>query len=165
MSDPVTDNLQKRFRLIGLLAPSLIVINSIGISLCLLVLFKLSGSINERSGMNLMEAIKSDFSEFETLDAETRASMNQMKDLELKVDFELSEVGVLGLTDTVMKTERNSQVFLRLLKVNIYNLTGHIPGTASWYELYAPIIDAAIERSRVRQLRLLQVKQHYQDAA
>jgi len=41
-------------------------------------------------------------------------------------------------------------------------LAGLIPGTASWYDIYAPVIDAAIERSRLRQSQLLQIKQYYE---
>jgi hypothetical protein len=165
MLNPNLENLTGRLKLISLLAPMVLVINCIGIILCIIVLFSVGISINERSGRELLQQTRDDYKEFESLDTATRSTMVKVRDLEMGFDTELSEERVMKLANTIIITEGNAQLFLRLLKVNVYNLAGLIPGTASWYEIYAPVIDAAIERSRLRQSQLLQIKQHYELAA
>jgi hypothetical protein len=91
--------------------------------------------------------------------------MVKVREIEINLEIELSEKGVMNMANTIIITEHNAQLFLLLLKVNVYNLTGLIPGTASWYEFYAPIIDAAIERSRLRKSQLLEITQYYKLAA
>lgn len=165
MLNPNKENLTSRLKLISLLAPLVLAINCVGIMLCIYVLYNVGSSINQRSGQELLEQIRGDFNEFESLDKATRSTMVNVRKLEMNLDTELSEKGVVNLADTIITTERNAQLFLRLLKVNVYNLAGIIPGTASWYEIYAPVIDAAIERSRLRQSQLLTIKQQYELAA
>ncbi|MFT6093865.1 MAG: hypothetical protein ACJA2Q_001765 [Pseudohongiellaceae bacterium] len=159
------ENLTGRQKLIGLLAPMVVAINCIGIVLCITVLYSVGSSINERSGGELLQQIRADYSEFEILDKATRKSMVKVGELEASLDTDFSEKGITDMASTLIITERNAQLFLRLLKVNVYNLAGLIPGTASWYEIYAPVIDAAIERSRLRLSQLLQIRQHYQTTA
>jgi hypothetical protein len=155
------ENLTGRLKLIGLLAPMVLAINCIGIVLCIAVFYNVGNSINERSGAELLEQMRVDYSEFEILNKATRNSMAKVAELE-NIDTSFSEKGIANMASTLIVTERNAQLFLRLLKVNVYNLAGLIPGTASWYDIYAPVIDAAIERSRRRQSQLLQIKQYYE---
>jgi hypothetical protein len=155
------ENLTGRLKLIGLFAPMVLAINCIGILLCITVLYSVGSSINERSGAELLEQIRVNYSEFEMLNKATRNSMTKVAELE-NINTDFSEKGVTDMASTLLITERNTQLFLRLLKVNVYNLAGLIPGTASWYDIYAPVIDAAIERSRLRQSQLLQIKQYYE---
>lgn len=159
------ENLTGRLKLISLLAPMVLAINCIGIVLCIIVLFSVGATISERSGRELLQQTRDDYKEFESLDTQTRSSMVKVRELEVNFDTELREEGVMNMANTIIVTEVNAQLFLRLLKVNVYNLAGLIPGTASWYEIYAPVIDAAIERSRLRQSQLLEIKQHYELAA
>lgn len=165
MLNPNQENLTSRLKLISLLAPMVLAINCIGILLSIYVLYSINSSINQRSGQELLKQIRADYTEFESIDKAARGTMLNVRELEMDLDTELSEEGVMNMANTIIITERNAQLFLRLLKVNVYNLAGLIPGTASWYEIYAPVIDAAIERSRLRQSQLLQIKQHYELAA
>ncbi|MFK7864419.1 MAG: hypothetical protein AB8B95_09385 [Pseudohongiellaceae bacterium] len=161
MPNMIIENLSSRIKLIGLLAPLVLGINITGIVLCLYVLFDLSSAITEKSGTALLEQVSSDYLEFESLSQSTRDSVETVEDFASGIGTSMSESEIVAMTETVMTSETNAQLFLRLLKVNVYNLTGEIPGTASWYEIYAPVIDGAIERSRARQLELLKIKRHY----
>lgn len=165
MLDSKIENLTSQLKLIGLLAPTVLAMNCIGILLCLIVLYNINSGINERSGQAMLQQIKADFEEFEPIDRATRGSSMRVRELETGLETELSEMGVVDMTNTIIASEQNAQLFLRLLKVNVYNLAGLIPGTASWYEIYAPVIEAAIERSRSRQVQLLAIKQFYESAA
>jgi hypothetical protein len=162
MLNPDQETLTSRLKLISLFAPMVLAMNCIGIVLCFYVLFSVGSTINQRSGQDLLQQTREDFNDFEILDRATRNSMVNVRELEVNLEIELSEKGVMNMATTITITERNVQLFLRLLKVNVYNLTGLIPGTASWYELYAPIIDSAIERSRLRQSQLLEITQYYE---
>ena len=165
MLNPDQETLTSRLKLINLFAPMIIAMNCIGILLCIYVLFSVGSTINQRSGRDLLQQTREDFNDFTILDRATRSSMIEVREIETNLEIELSNKGVMTMANTIAITEHNAQLFLRLLKVNVYNLTGLIPGTASWYELYAPIIDAAIERSRLRQSQLLEITQYYELAA
>ena len=165
MLNPDQETLTSRLKLISLFAPMVFAMNCIGILLCIYILFSVGSTINQRSGRDLTQKTREDFNEFKILDSTTRSSMVKVRDIESNLETELSKKGVMTMANTITITEHNAQLFLRLLKVNVYNLTGLIPGTASWYELYAPIIDAAIERSRLRQAQLLEIAQYYELAA
>ncbi len=110
----------------------------------------------------MIEAVKEDFSVFQQLDVDTRKSAGEIALLDGALDAKLNQRSVLDATEAMQETERNAQLFLRLLKVNMYNLTSYVPGIASWYELHSPAIDLAIERSRSRQLKLLQIRAMYE---
>lgn len=162
---PKEGALERTITINGMLAPTLLGINVVGIILCIAIMLTLSANLNERSGAHLLELVKADYHLFEDLDVDTRASMASIKGLESKLGGELSERGVLNAAQVMLETEHNAQIFLRLLKVNMYNLTGFITGTASWYEHYVPEIDDAIQRSRSRQLKLLKIQEHYANEA
>ena len=165
MLNPDQETLTSRLKLISLFAHMVLAMNCIGILLCIYILFSVGSTINQRSGRDLTQKTREDFNEFKILDRTTRSSMVKVRDIKSNLETELSKKGVMTMANTITITEHNAQLFLRLLKVNVYNLTGLIPGTASWYELYAPIIDAAIERSRLRQAQLLEIAQYYELAA
>ncbi len=155
--------LESRATITGLLAPLVIGLNVIGILCCGYVLFSLSSSLHERSGAALLQGIKDDFALFQEMDAVTRKSTDKVHLMDESLDIELSDRSILDATQMLQDTEKNAQLFLRLLKVNMYNLTTYIPGIAAWYELHSPEIDFAIERSRSRQLRLLQIRMLYEE--
>lgn len=165
MPNAATENIASKIKLIGMMAPLVIGFNTAGIVLCVYALFNLGGAITEKSGTALIEQVREDYENFGQIDEVTRSSMETVEDLDNGIGTSMSESELLAVTEIVMTSETNAQLFLRLLKVNIYNLAGQIPGTASWYEIYAPVIDSTIERSRARQLELLNIKSHYhQDA-
>lgn len=162
MLNIVYENLASRIKLVGLIAPLVLGFNTVGILLCAYVLLDVGSAITEKSGAVLIDQVREDYAEFEAIDEITRKSMEDINELDRGIGTSMSEPGVVAMTELVMTSEKNAQLFLRLLKVNVYNLAGQIPGTASWYEIYAPAIDATLERSRARQLELLKIIQHYQ---
>lgn len=162
MLNTVHENLASRIKLVSLVAPLVLGFNTVGILLCAYVLFDVSSAITEKSGVALIDSVKEDYAAFELVNETTRKSMEDINQLGQGIGQSMSETGLVAMTENIMSSEKNAQLFLRLLKVNVYNLAGQIPGTASWYEIYAPAIDATIERSRARQLELLKIKQHYQ---
>ena len=153
--------IDSRTKINGLLAPFILGFNIIGILCCGYVFFSLSSTLHDLSGVDLVDNVKEDFLAFQQLDVDTRKSAEKVPLLSAALDAELSQRSVLDATESIQETERNAQLFLRLLKVNMYNLTSYIPGIASWYELHSPAVDLAIERSRSRQLKLLQIRALY----
>ncbi|MFT4860984.1 MAG: hypothetical protein ACI95C_000182 [Pseudohongiellaceae bacterium] len=156
---------ESRTTINGLLAPFILGLNFIGVVCCGYVFFALSFTLNDLSGADLIEAVKEDFSVFQQLDVGTRKSADEIALLSSTLDTKLNERSVLDATEAMQETERNAQLFMRLLKVNLYNLTSYVPGIASWYEMHSPAIDLAIERSRSRQLKLLQIRAMYESDA
>lgn len=157
--------LESRITIAGLLAPLVIALNSIGIICCGFVFFSLNSTLHDLSGVDLINSVKEDFVVFQTLDVDTRKSADKVHLLSSALDEKLTQRNVLNATESIQETEKNAQLFLRLLKVNMYNLTSYIPGIASWYELHAPEIDLAIEPSRSRQLKLLSIRALYAEDA
>ena len=157
--------LETRTSINGLLAPLVLGLNCLGILCCGYVMFSLSSTLHDLSGMDLIDEVKEDYRAFEEVDAQTRKSVDLVPALSTRLDIELSDRSILDATQAMQETEKNAQLFLRLLKVNMYNLTSYIPGIASWYELHSPEIDFAIERSRSRQLKLLEIQTLYAQGA
>ena len=136
-------------------------INLAGVALALLGMFLLGISLEKRTGADLYAEIAEQYSSFAALNTSTTSAMVQVKELEMRVDWEESERRILETAETLFKTEEDFQLFLRLLKVYSYNLTDRIPNTISWYDRYGPDLDALIERSRARQLTLLRINEFY----
>jgi hypothetical protein len=153
--------IESQITISGLLAPLVLGLNCVGILCCGYVLFSFSSTLHELSGADLIEIVKEDFATFQQVDVNTRKSAAKVTELSSTLDAELSERSIVDATESIQQTEKNAQLFLRLLKVNMYNLTSYIPGIASWYELHSPAIDLAIERSRSRQLKLLEIRALY----
>jgi hypothetical protein len=154
--------IESRTTVSSLLAPFVLGLNCIGILCCGYVLYSLSTTLHELSGVALIEVIKEDFTAFQKVDVSIRASAEKVRGLEATLDAELNQRSIVDATESVQQTEKNAQLFLRLLKVNMYNLSSYIPGIASWYELNSPALDLAIERSRSRQLKLLEIRAFYE---
>ena len=118
--------------------------------------------LENRSGAILMRQIIADYESFQKTETDSMKIPLAIRNLNSSVDLEISERKILEMTNTLFDSERDYQLFFRLLKVNVYNITEMIPGTESWYERYGPKIDSLIERSQSRQLVLLRIQQYYQ---
>jgi hypothetical protein len=154
-------SLDSRARLSAWLGMSIIAINCIGIVVTLTVLFSLNGVMDQRSGADLLDAVREDYRRFEDLEADTRERMDRSRGLEDQLQLDDVEKQIIALSQTLTDNEKTYQVFFRLLKVNIYHLTNFIPGSNSWYEIWSPEIDSAIERSLFRQRQLLEIQRFY----
>ena len=157
-------DLDSRARLSAWLGISMIAINCIGTVLTLYVLFSLNGVLDQRSGTELLEKVRSDYANFEALETDAREKMERSRGLEDQLVLDDVENKILAVSETLTENEKTFQIFFRLLKVNIYHLTNFIPGSNSWYEIWSPEIDSAIERSRLRQLQLLEIQRFYEIA-
>ncbi len=157
--------IESRVTITGLLAPLVIALNSIGIICCVYIFFTQSSTLHELSGVDLIDTVKDNFETFQQLDVDTRTSAEKVHLFEPALDTKLSQRSILEITESMQETEKNAQLFLRLLKVNMYNLTSYIPGIAAWYELNSPAIDLSLERSRSRELKLLTIRAHYAEGA
>jgi hypothetical protein len=155
------EKLDNREGMVRLAAYGLMGLNLIGIGLCVACFLIFSQLLSERTGAPLKAEMLADFEEFEALEKQSRETMTQSRQLGKDVDFDISARQIQALASELIQYERENQRFFRVLKVNMYNLSRQIPGTDSWFELYSPAIDAAIERSRSRELTLLQVNQFY----
>jgi hypothetical protein len=136
--------------------------NAIAGVLTVIINLYFSNILEERSGAMLMRRIIVDYEVFQGLENNTVKIPLIIRNMNSSIDLEISERKILEMTNTLYDSERDYQLFFRLLKVNVYNLTEMIPGTESWYEKYGPEIDQAIERSQSRQLVLLRIQQYYQ---
>jgi hypothetical protein len=157
--------IESRVTLTGLLAPLVIALNSVGIICCIYIFFTQSSTLHKLSGADLIEEIKENFETFQQLDVDTRATADKVHFFEPTLNVKLSQRAVLEITESMQTTEKNAQLFLRLLKVNMYNLTSYMPGIAAWYEINSPAIDLAIARSRSRELKLLTIRAYYAEDA
>lgn len=155
-------NLDTRARLSAWLGISIIAINCIGIAVTLYVLFGLNGIMDQRSGAEMLEAVRNDYHRFAEMETQARERMDQSRGLEGQLQLDDVEKQIMALSQTLTENEKTYQVFFRLLKVNIYHLTNFIPGSNSWYEIWSPEIDGAIERSRFRQRQLLEIQRFYE---
>ncbi len=155
-------NLDARARLSAWLGISIIAINCLGIAVTLYVLFSLNSVMDQRSGAEMLEAVRRDYASFEEMETAARESMQQSRSLEDQLVLDDVENQIMALSQTLTENEKTYQVFFRLLKVNIYHLTNFIPGSNSWYEIWSPEIDSAIERSRLRQRQLLEIQRFYE---
>lgn len=155
-------NIESRARLSAWLGIAIIGINFIGIAVTLYVLFSLGSTLNERAGLQLLDDVRADFQRYIELEKDSRGRMELSRGLENQLDVDHSEQAIIQLSQTLVENEKNYQVFFRLLKVNIYHLTNFIPGSYSWYEIWSPEIESAIERSRLRQRQALEVQRYYE---
>ena len=154
--------LDTKTKISGLLAMMVIAVNVVGIAMSLFLYFSLHGILDRRSGVNLIKQINSDYAKFEKIDSSTRVGMAEVRDLNSSLDLHETQQNIPDTAELLFEKERDYQVFYRLLKVNIYYLVSQIQGTGSWYEMYSPEIDEAIERSKSRQMQLLQIRQYYE---
>lgn len=157
------EKLEYRQSLVRLAAFAVMTINGLGIAMALVSYLALGDLLAERTGADLKEQIRSDFSRFDALERESRKTMAAARVLGKGVDLDLSAREVSALAEQLASYEKDYQRFYRVLKVNMFNLSQQIPGTSSWFELYSPAVDAAIERSRARELTLLEVQAFYRD--
>ena len=155
--------LDSKTRFSGLLAIVIIISNIVATVFCVYILLNLHDTLDIRSGKQLLDQIHADYAAFEEIESKTRISMATVRNLEASIDLKISERHILDTANKMYESERDYQLFFRLLKVNIYYLTSQIPGTYSWYEIYGPEIDKAIERSQSQQLQILQVRKYYQE--
>ncbi len=151
-------------RMSSALAMVVIAINLLGIAASLTINYSMHSSLDERSGVDLLQRTREDYRSFEETEHSSRDSMAEVREMETTIDLDSSERQILALVDTLHEDEETYQLFLRLLKVNTYHLAEQIPGALSWYEIHGPELDLLIERSRARQLRLLEIKRRYSDA-
>lgn len=155
-------NVESRARLSAWLGVAIIAVNCIGIIATLYVLFSLGSTLNERAGLQLLEDVRADFDRYLVLEKDARGRMETSRGLENQLNIDHSEEAIIQLSKTLVENEKSYQIFFRLLKVNIYHLTNFIPGSYSWYEIWSPEIESAIERSRLRQRRALEVQRFYE---
>jgi hypothetical protein len=155
-------SLDSRARLSAWLGISIIAINCIGIVITLYVLFDLNDIMDQRSGAEMLDTVRNDYRRFEEMESEARERMERSRGIEDQLQLDDVEKQIMALSQTLTENEKTYQVFFRLLKVNIYHLTNFIPGSNSWYEIWSPEIDSAIERSRFRQRQLLEIQRFYE---
>lgn len=158
-------NVESRAKLSQWLGISIIITNCLGIAATLYVLTSLSNVLSERSGIEMLEQVRADYRSYQSMEKEARKRMETSRGLEGQISIDESEQAILSLSQTLTENERNYQIFFRLLKVNIYHLTNFIPGSYSWYEIWAPEIESAIERSKLRQRQLLEIQYFYEQRA
>lgn len=139
--------------------------NCMGIAFSVYTLLTLNAILDARSGADLLQQTRDDFAVYETMEREARDNLAIIRQMDGSVDLDISQKNILATASVLQKNEQDFQLFYRLLKVNLYHLTGEIPGSSSWFENYGPEIDLAIERSRSRQLLLLQIQERYEEAA
>ena len=149
-------------KLNGLICYALIGFNCVGIAVAITVYLNLSGMLNARTGSGLLEGVRSDYDQYLVIEKAAREQMGITREIESSLVLDETAADIDILAAALIDNEKSYQIFYRLLKVNIYHLAGQIPGTYSWYEIWSPEIDAAIERSQSRQLQLLNVRQRYQ---
>jgi len=158
------DNVQAKLKVVQLSALSILIFNCLGIAFSVYTFLSLNDILNSRSGADLLQKVRNDFSAYQAMERNARENMTFVRQMDNLIDFEESENNIVSAATVLHNSERDFQLFFRLLKVNLYHLTGEIPGSSSWYELYGPEIDQAIERSRSRQLQLLTIQQSYDDS-
>ncbi|NKB31558.1 MAG: hypothetical protein GKR91_00455 [Pseudomonadales bacterium] len=164
MTDTISirrNSLDTKYKLIKLSALVITVFNLLGIAFSVYTFSTLHDTLDARSGADLLQQIRDDFAGYEEIEKDARANMSIIRQMDGSIDLEVSEKQILATASFLHNSEKDFQLFYRLLKVNIYHLTGEIPGSMSWYEIYGPEIDQAIERSRTRQLQLLRIQEFY----
>lgn len=159
-----TTLLQSRTKLIKLCAVGVTVFNVLGIGFSVSTYINLHASLDVRSGSDLLLEVREDFAAYEAMEKGARENMAEIRQMDGSIDLDISKNQILATANVLQASEKDFQIFYRLLKVNIYHLAGEIPGSMSWYEIYGPEIDLAIERSRSRQLKILQIQQAYAEA-
>jgi hypothetical protein len=160
--DPQVNKLNNKVSSLQSLAIIAVTVNVIASVLTAIIYLHLNNILEHRSGTILMRQIITDYESFQEMESASMKIPLGIRNLNSSIDLEISERDILETTNTLYNNERDYQLFFRLLKVNVYNITKVIPGTESWYDKYGPEIDHAIERSQSRQLVLLRIQQYYQ---
>ena len=147
----------------ALLVKVLMALNLAGILLTFFLISNLSANIEKKSGEQILATVEDIRDRFRAMRRDNLQRIDEIDSLKKRVDLNITQNDILLKADVLYLNEKDSQLFLRLLKVNMYFLATKIPGAENWFETYVGEVDAAIDRSRSRQRVLLNVKRYYQD--
>lgn len=138
-----------------------LIVALLGISTTAWLSFGFESELRSRQGTQMLLNLSTMHEEFAVSDSLTRTSNAQMRNKIEGLKLDITQTNIEALAISLYEDEKQTQLFLRLLKVHAYTLTDHVEGIHAWFERHVLEIDAVIERSRNRQLKLLQIIQFY----